>query len=338
MNTRIVCVGFGYWGKNVARNLHELGVLRGICDTSPDSRKRARDNYPDQIIYESYEAVLRDDRVDAVAISTPAATHAELSVQALRAERDVFVEKPLALKYEDGQEMVHLAERKNQILMVGHLLEHHPAVLKLSELVHEGRLGRLQYIYSNRLNLGKFRREENILWSFAPHDISVILRLIGNKPIEVAATGGGYLQPNVADTTVTNLLFDNGVRGHIFVSWLHPYKEQRLVVVGSKKMAVFNDQSEPDQKLILYDQGADWVDNKPVPRTNGGEPVRYAYREPLRSELEHFVTCVDTRQQPATDGHNGLRVLEVLEAAQQSLQTGGTRVPLFQPASAISAA
>jgi len=158
----------------------------------------------------------------------------------------------------------------------------------------------------------------------------VILRLVGEEPIEVLATGGAYLQPNIADTTVTNLLFDNGVRAHIFVSWLHPYKEQRLVVIGSKKMAVFDDRAEPGHKLVIYDQGADWVDNMPVPRSGGGTPVPYPEMEPLREELKHFIHCVRTREQPVTDGHNGLRVLHVLQAAQQSLQTGGTRVPLYQ--------
>ncbi len=326
----IVLLGHGYWGKNIARNLNDLGSLHGIYEVDGDTRNRLAERYPKTRLYESYEEVLEDDAVEAVAISTPAETHARLSVDAIYAGKDVYVEKPLALNYADGRRMIAAAEKHDRILMVGHLLEYHPAIIALTDLIRSGEIGKLQYIYSNRLNLGKFRREENILWSFAPHDIAVILRLVGEEPIEVLATGGAYLQPNIADTTVTNLLFDNGVRAHIFVSWLHPYKEQRLVVIGSKKMAVFDDRAEPGHKLVIYDQGADWVDNMPVPRSGGGTPVPYPESEPLREELHHFTHCIRTREQPVTDGHNGLRVLHVLQAAQQSLQTGGTRVPLYQ--------
>ncbi|WP_457653749.1 Gfo/Idh/MocA family protein [Rhodocaloribacter sp.] len=330
--TNIVSVGYGYWGKNIARNLNELGVLYGICEVDSAAQERARNAYPGVKSYSSYQDVLEDAEVDAVALSTPAETHARLAIRALEVGKDVFVEKPLALTYSDGSEMIDCSEKHGRILMVGHLLEYHPAVLALCEVVHSGELGKIQYVYSNRLNLGKFRREENILWSFAPHDISVILRLIGELPIEVIATGGGYLQPNIADVTTTNLLFDNGVRGHIFVSWLHPYKEQKLVVVGSKKMAVFNDCASFGEKLVIHDKGADWVDNRPLPRNGERSMVDYPDLEPLKSELRHFVDCIRTRSKPDTDGYNGLRVLQVLRAAQQSLQTGGTRVLLRETA------
>lgn len=332
----IVLVGYGYWGKNIARNLHQMGRLLGVCEVQRSAREKVEHLYPEVRTYGSLEEVFADPEAAAVAISTPAETHARLALRALREGRDVFVEKPLALRYEDGEQMVRTAQQLDRVLMVGHLLEYHPVVLRLSELVQSGELGRLQYIYSNRLNLGKFRREENILWSFAPHDISVILRLVGAAPIEVIAAGGAYLQPNVADTTVTNLLFDNGVRAHIFVSWLHPYKEQRLVVVGSKRMAVFDDRASPEAKLILHDKGADWVNNTLVPREGNGDTVAYQACEPLRVELEHFVECITTRRQPLTDGASGLRVLKVLQAAQQSLQMGGSRVPLYQPNGAIA--
>jgi predicted dehydrogenase len=221
--------------------------------------------------------------------------------------------------------------------MVGHLMEYHPAVTVLDRLAKSGELGRIEYIYSNRLNLGRFRREENILWSFAPHDISVVLRLVGEDPIEVISTGGAYLQPNVADITITDLLFDNGVRSHIFVSWLHPYKEQRLVVVGSRRMAKFEDSAPNGVKLLLYDKGADWVGNVPIPRQGDGEPVAYPDTEPLRAELQHFIDCIDTRREPLTDGASGLRVLSVLQAAQHSLQMGGSRVPLYQARQVVAA-
>ena len=284
-----------------------------------------------------FREILADKSIDAVCISTPDHWHAYMAIEACKAGKDVFVEKPLALTYQDGQEMLKAAMKHDRILMVGHLLEYHPAFLALTDLLRSGELGRLQYIYSNRLNLGKFRKEENILWSFAPHDITVVLRLVGEEPIEVMATGGAYLHANIADTTITNLLFDNGVRAHIFVSWLHPYKEQRLVVIGSKKMAVFDDREPEGQKLMLFDKGADLVNNQWVPRQGEGVPVLYPNAEPLRAELIHFVECVNEHKQPVTDVHNGLRVLKVLQAAQQSLQTGGTRVPLFQAMQQVAA-
>lgn len=330
MEKNIVAIGHGYWGKNIVRNLHQIGVLYGVCEVFEPARKQVEALYPDVKIYADPSEVFADEAVRGVAISTPAVTHAELSIQAMKAGKDVFVEKPLALTLADGYKMAKVAEQTQQILMVGHLLEYHAAVLKLNELIEHGDLGNIEYIYSNRLNLGKFRKEENILWSFAPHDIAVILKLMKQAPLEVIATGGAYLQPNIADTTVTNLLFDNGVRAHIFVSWLHPYKEQKLVVVGSKKMAVFDDTEVQGKKLILVDKGAEWVDNQPIPRQGEGTPIEYEVTEPLKEELTHFAICMETRQTPQTDVYNGIRVLQILQAAQQSMQTGGTKVPLFQ--------
>lgn len=329
MQPDIALIGYGYWGRNVARNLHAMGRLRGICDVRPEALATARACYPGVRAYPTFEAVLADEAVAAVAICTEASRHAALAVQAMEAGKDAFVEKPLALSYEAGLQMVQAAERLGRVLMVGHLLLFHPAVVALEGLVRQGVLGRLQYLYSNRLNLGRFRREENILWSFAPHDIAVLLCLAGESPIEVIAAGGAYLQANVADTTVTNLLFEDGLRAHIFVSWLHPYKEQRLIVVGSERMAVFDDRAPEGDKLILFDKGANWVDNRPFPREGEGQPVHCAAAEPLRQELAHFADCMATRRPPRTDGWSGLRVLKVLQAAQQSLQMGGSRVPLF---------
>ena len=336
MKTNLVLIGHGYWGQNIARNLAALGALYGVLDVTESARATAEQRYPDARLFTSYEAVLADPNVHAVAISTPAETHATLAIQAMEAGKDVFVEKPLALTHEDGLRMHRAAQTHQRILMVGHLLEYHPAILALEALIQSGELGKIQYVYSNRLNLGKFRREENILWSFAPHDIAIMLRLIGASPIEVFASGGTYLQPNIADTTITSLLFDQGVRGHIFVSWLHPYKEQKLVVVGSQKMAVFDDQQPFGEKLVLFDKGAEWVNNAPVPRQGAQTFVTYADAERLRSELGHFIECVQTRNKPVTDALNGLRVLQVLQAAQFSLQTGGTRVPLWNAFSEVS--
>ena len=207
----------------------------------------------------------------------------------------------------------------DRILMVGHILEYHPAVAKIKAMIDDGELGRIRYIYSNRLNLGKIRTEENILWSFAPHDISIILLLLGEMPDEVVVRGGTYLSPGVPDVTVTQLAFPGGTRAHIFVSWLHPYKEQKLVVIGEKKMVVFDD-VHPTTKLVSYDHKIDWVDGQPVPRPDQAVPVAFEAREPLKSECLHFIECVAGRRTPRTDGAKGLQVLKVLEACEESLK------------------
>ena len=269
--TSIGVVGFGHWGKNLVRNFHELGTLKFVCDLDKKKLSSVYETYPDVGVTDDYRKLLQMEEIDAIVIASTAGQHAWMAQAALNAGKDVFVEKPLALRYEDGAKLVKLAARTNKILFVGHLLEYHPAILKLRALVDSGELGRIQYIYSNRLNLGRVRREENILWSFAPHDIAVILRLIGDLPFEITATGGAYLQPNIADVTVTNLLFDKEVRAHIFVSWLHPYKEHRLVVIGSTKMACFNDVAQ-DHKLLLYNNGIDWVNGEPIPRNVPAPP------------------------------------------------------------------
>ncbi len=329
-------IGTGYWGKNIVRNLHELDALYGICDRDADKREKFHDQYPDIQTFGNLEKALADENVKNIAIATPAETHYEIVEQGLEAGKHVFVEKPLALNFAQGEQLVRKAEEVGKTLFVGHLLEYHPAIVKLDELVQDGELGQIQYVYSNRLNLGKFRNEENILWSFAPHDIAVILRLLGRMPIEVACYGGSYLQPNIADTTVTNLVFDNGTRGHIFVSWLHPFKEQKLVVIGEEKMAVFNDTVD-ENKLMLYDQGADWVDGKPVPRKKEGRPVSFEDLEPLKNECRAFLDAAASGARPTTDGYNGLRVLRVLQASQHSLQTGAKAVPIYESYESLNA-
>lgn len=345
----LAVIGCGYWGKNLVRNFRDLGVLRMVCDLTPQGRALAREMAPQARIVDTVDAVLgtaldaetantgasdsetsdsetiNSETIDAVVLATPAETHYTLVARALRAGKDVFVEKPLALTYEQGAELVALAQAHKRILMVGHVLEYHPAVKTLNQLVHSGELGNIHYIYSNRVSLGKVRREENILWSFAPHDIAVILRLVGQMPFEVVACGGNYLQPNIADVTVTNLLFDNGIRSHIFVSWLHPFKEQRLVVVGSKKMAGFDDVAK---QLTLYDQRVELGAGEPVPIRGQGEVVEFASDEPLRLECEAFLEAVATRCPPLTDGASGLQVLRVLQAAQRSLVMNGAGVSL----------
>ena len=320
----VAVVGCGYWGKNLVRNFNQLGALRMVCDGAEGARQLAAEMAPHAEVVPHVDAVWSAP-VEGVVIATPAETHHALTRQALAAGKDVLVEKPLALTYEQGFELVRLAERQDRILMVGHVLEYHPGIGRLLELVRSGELGKVRYIYSNRLSLGKVRREENILWSFAPHDIAIILRLMGELPFQVTACGGSYVQPNIADVTVTNLLFDNGVRAHIFVSWLHPFKEQRLVVIGARKMASFDDVAK---KLVLYDQHVDVHDGEPVPVRGDGQEIPYPSDEPLRLECQAFLEAMTTRRPPLTDGASGLRVLKVLQAAQRSLVTNGEPVSL----------
>jgi len=320
----IAVIGCGYWGKNLVRNFNELGELQMICDATLGGRTLAEELAPNAEIVSDFQQVLMSD-VQGVAIATPAETHYSLVAQAIQAGKDVFVEKPLALTYEEGAHLVELAKHHERMLVVGHVLEYHPAILKLRELIDSGELGKVQYIYSNRLSLGKIRREENILWSFAPHDIAVILRLMGSIPFQVVACGGNYIQPNIADVTITNLLFNNGVRAHIHVSWLHPFKEQRLVVIGSKKMASFDDVSK---KLVLYDQRVDLKEGEPIPVKREGEEITFEDNEPLRIECQAFISAIESRVPAITDGESGLDVLNVLQAAQRSLVMNGEPVAL----------
>ena len=325
----VAVTGCGYWGKNLVRNFNQLGALQMVCDATETGRKRATEIAPQVRIVAHVEEVFSAP-IEGVVIATPAETHYDLTRLALEAGKDVLCEKPLALTYEQGAELVRLAECQGSILMVGHVLEYHPGIVRLLELVRGGEVGKVRYIYSNRLSLGKVRREENILWSFAPHDIAIILRLMGSMPFQVVACGGSYVQPNIADVTVTHLLFDNGVRAHIYVSWLHPFKEQRMVVIGSRKMASFDDVAK---RLVLYDQRVDLREGEPIPVKGNGEEVPFSSDEPLRLECQAFLSAIESRRPPLTDGPSGLRVLKVLQAAQRSLVMNGEPVALSMEAS-----
>jgi len=324
---RVAVIGAGYWGINHVRNFFELGALEMVCDESRAMLENVEARFTGIKTKTDFQVALTDAQVDAVVIATPAETHYRIAALALEAGKDVLVEKPLTLNLSDAERLLELAITKKAILMVGHLLEYHPAVLRLRELIECGELGELRYIYSNRLNLGKVRREENILWSFAPHDIAIILRLVGSLPRIVSATGAAYLRTGIADVTNTNMEFPTGVRAHIFVSWLHPYKEQRLVVVGSKKMAVFDD-VRTSGKLMIYDQGVEIVNGEPVTRKNDGIPETLESDEPLRRQCIQFIDSIRSRRQPLTDGESGMRVLRVLDAAEKSLAHNGSPVSL----------
>jgi UDP-2-acetamido-3-amino-2,3-dideoxy-glucuronate N-acetyltransferase len=320
-NQAVAVIGAGYWGKNLVRNFHDLNALAAICDCDEKQLRTFQAQYSGIKTMAKFSEVQGARGIGAVAIATPAETHGAMVKEALLAGKDVFVEKPLCLSVEEGKALVALARERGRILMVGHLLWYHPAVLKLRELIRQGELGRIRYIYSNRLNLGKIRREENILWSFAPHDISVILGLLDEMPAAVQAQGGNYLHQQIADVTVSLLSFSSGVKAHVFVSWLHPYKEQKLVVVGEKKMAMFDDMEKQD-KLLLYPHSIDWKNNIPVANKADAQPVPVEMDEPLRAECLHFLECVRTRACPRTDGEEGLRVLSVLQQCQQALESG----------------
>ena len=327
MNRNIAVVGGGGWGKNFIRNFFKLDALVAICDSDSDKLDPIKEKYPCVKTYQRLGSLLRNPGVEAVVVSTPATTHYALAKECLLADKDVLVEKPIALHYEQAEELVSLAIQKEKILMVGHVLLYHPAIIKLKQMVDTGEMGNILYIYSNRLNLGKFRTEENILWSFAPHDISIILHLLNEMPKSVSAHGGSFLSTNIADATITNLSFSSGVKSHIFVSWLHPYKEQKLIIVGSRRMLMFDDVS-PDEKLIVYDHRIDWIKGTPVPRPETGKPIEIDKEEPLRNECKHFIDCIESRKTPLTDGKEGLRVLKVLELCQQSLEQNGQKVHL----------
>ncbi|MGH9686183.1 MAG: Gfo/Idh/MocA family oxidoreductase [Candidatus Acidiferrales bacterium] len=318
---RIAVVGCGYWGKNLIRNFHKLGSLTVLCDVSVSSLTSLASQYGAEAC-KSYEDVLARTDIDAVVIATPAAQHYSMVKAALLAGKDVFVEKPLALQLSEGEELVELARKGDRVLMVGHLLYYHPAIHELKQLIRKGALGRVEYVYSSRLNFGKLRTEENILWSFAPHDISAILYLLDEDPETVAAHGGAYLNPQIADLTLTSFKFASGVTSHIFVSWLHPFKEQKLVIVGDQQMAVFDD-TERERKLVLYPHRVDWIDRLPVAHRSEGQVIALPAEEPLLNECKHFLECVETRQTPKTDGRNGVRVLRVLNASEQSLKQNG---------------
>lgn len=321
----LALVGAGYWGKNLARNFQSLGALHTICDASAKTLANYGDQYGGVEKSTEFSTVLANQAITQVAIAAPAVLHYQLAKAALEAGKDVFVEKPICLDLAEARSLVALAEAQQRVLMVGHLLQHHPLVQELHTLLAKGELGKLQYITSNRLNLGKIRREENALWSFAPHDISVILSLTGNQlPESVRCMGGEYLNHNVADTTLTFLRFAGGIRAHVYVSWLNPIKEQKLTVVGSNGIAVFDDTRPWSEKLLIYRQYLTWTNGQiPTPSNAKAEPVVLPEAEPLRAECQHFLTCCQERRVPRTDGAEGIRVLQVLQAAQHSLELAG---------------
>lgn len=308
----IAVVGCGYWGKNLARNFAELGSLAAIVDPSPETQQlhASAHNVKGMIL----EEALASSDIKGVVIAAPAELHKTLALQCIAAGKHVYVEKPLALSVSDGEEIRDAAKEAGVILMVGHLLQYHPIFVALREKVQAGELGKLRYVYSNRLSMGKFRLEEDAFWSLAPHDVSMILALFGEAPSEVRGGGLDFITPGVADESRLDMVFPSGGRAHVFASWLHPFKEQRLVVVGDKAMAVFEDsQPDWDKKLVMYRHKVDMSGAVPQPIKAEPEYIEVPKGEPLKLECQHFIDCINSGETPLTDAEEALRVLRVLE-------------------------
>lgn len=324
MQAHVALVGVGCWGKHLARNLHELGALACIVESDEDKAKALRQQYPSVLVSTDLSEALSKPEIKACCLATPAITHFELGMQILERGKDLYVEKPLCLTVADGQRLVDLAERQGRVLMGGHLLQYHPHFMALHKLVKSGQLGDLLYISAHRLDLGRFRFEENALWNFAPHDFSLILALCGDQlPEQVRCHGQRCLSAEVEDNNIVDLVFPGRLRAHVYVSWISPFKEQKLTVFGTQGMAIFDDTAEWDCKLQLFLGQLSYQDGEPILERKTAESVVVARQEPLRAELQHFLDCVKERSTPRTGPQENLRVLATLEASQRSLDLGG---------------
>lgn len=316
-SVRVAQVGAGYWGKNLARNFAQLGALAAVCDPVPETA--AREAAANKVEARSLDDVLADPSISGVSIAAPAELHAALALRAFASGKHVFVEKPLALTQADCERMCAAAETAGKVLMVGHLLQYHPAFETLLAQVRAGAIGKLRYAYSTRASLGKLRIEENVLWSFAPHDISMLLALFGDRPETVQGLGGAFVTPGIDDEYRLDMTFAEGRRAHVFASWLHPFKEHRLVVVGETGMFVFEDSAaKPDEKLRLYRHGIDRGHGAPNAVKADPEAIPYPADEPLKRECAHFLECCHTGARPRTDGREAMAVVETLLRAEQT--------------------
>jgi len=335
---RVGVVGLGYWGPNLARNFSRVAgaELAYCCDLDEANLAKARGLYPNTAVTDDLDRLLGDGGLDAVVVATSVPTHYALGKRVLEAGKHAFIEKPIALRAADAEDLLATAEARGVKLMVGHLLEYHPAVAKMKELVDAGELGRVFYAYANRLNLGKVRKDENALWSLGPHDISVINYLTGDEPAEVSARGECYLQDDVEDVVFGYIRYKSGMIGHLHVSWLDPHKSRRITVVGEKKMVVFDDM-EADRKITVYDKGATTTRTQ---FDTYGEFVTLHFGdihipkvgndEPLRVECQHFIDCILNDERPRSDGRDALNVVRVLEAMERSLREGGRPVRITE--------
>jgi predicted dehydrogenase len=329
---RVGVVGLGYWGPNLARNFDRLAEteLGWICDADEESRTRWSAEFPRARVAAEFDDLLADPELDAVAVATPVPSHSELAVRALGAGKHCFVEKPLGQSAEQAQDVVDAAHASDRVLMVGHLLEYHPGVEKLKELADSGELGEIRYVYSNRLNLGQLRADENALWSLGAHDVSVVLRLADEEPHECRAVGESYMREGIEDVVFCYLRFPSGLAAHLHLSWLDPHKERRLTVVGSQRMATFDDM-EIEGKVTVYDKGFDEDFSsygEYIARAGDVWSPRISNEEPLRIECRHFAERVRDGALPRSGPEAGLRVVRVLDALQQSLQETSSAAPV----------
>jgi UDP-2-acetamido-3-amino-2,3-dideoxy-glucuronate N-acetyltransferase len=314
--TAVAVVGCGYWGKNLVRNFAELGALAAVCDADPATAAKFAAQFA--VPAGTFDEVLADARIDAVAIASPAALHAKHVAAALKAGKHVFVEKPLALSMHDGEALRRAAHDARRVLIVGHLLQNHPACCALLDLVRAGRLGRIRHVVSNRLSFGKLRTEEDVIWSFAPHDISMVLALIGEEPADVSVETSAIVTPPLADIAELHLRFSSGATARISVSWLNPFKEHRLWVAGDVAHAVFDDTRPWAEKLVLYDHRVDRSSGRPTAVAAAAAPVPLEPGEPLREECAHFLDCIARGAEPRTGAGEALRVLSVLARASEA--------------------
>jgi predicted dehydrogenase len=322
-------VGLGYWGPNLARNLDRLpgAELRWICDELQEARQRVAPQFPGVRVSPELDELLADPKLDAVVCATPVPTHAEVAQRVLAAGKHCFVEKPLAQSAAAAEDVAETARAAGRVLMVGHLLEYHPGIEKLKQIADVGDLGDLFYLYSNRLNLGKLRADENALWSLGAHDVSVVLRLAGEEPAELEAFGESYMRQGVEDVVFCHLRFPSGLSGHLHLSWLDPHKERRFTVVGSKRMATFDDMAL-EQKVTVYDKGFDQDFSsygEYIARSGDVWSPRISNEEPLRIECRHFLDCIREGREPQSGARSGVRVVRVLEELDRSLRDRGLR-------------
>jgi predicted dehydrogenase len=331
----IAVVGVGYWGPNFVRILDELPGARlvTVCDSDPKRQERMAAMYPHVRLTDRLDSVIGDGEIDAVIVATGSDSHYEISRRCLEAGKHVLVEKPIALKSADAEHLIALAAEHERVLLVGHLLRYHRGVDKLKQYIDEGSLGKIRYIYSTRVNLGRIRKEENALWSFATHDISVVTHLVGSDPVSVTASGQAYVRKGIYDVVFLTIHFPGDVMAHLHVSWLDPHKIRQVTVVGDQKMAVLNDM-EATEKLRIYDKGVDFVPSY----GDYGESLtirvgdiyipKINLVEPLKAECQHFLECIEKGVKPLTDGLSGLKVIRVLEAAERSLREGSKAIPI----------
>ena len=315
----IAVVGGGYWGPNLIRNFNALGALGAICDRSPAVLSKLHAEYSEVKAYAEFEDVLNDDSIKGIVVATPAGTHHRLAMQAMQAGKNVFVEKPLALSSTEAEDLAKTADALGRVLMVGHILEYHPAYETLVDLIRQGELGEVRHVRSSRLSLGKLRHEEDVLWSFGPHDVSLILGILDDEPKDVKAFGHAILQPEIADQVHVDMRFASGATAHIHVSWLEPQKLHQLVVIGSKKMAIFED-SRTEGKLRVFDRGFDHEGDTWTLRRGEEAVVDFPAGEPMKRECQHFLDCIASNSRPKSDGWDGVRVLRVLEAATKQMK------------------